>query len=319
MTLYRTRESLNQSGYAANLVKQFARNSWEPMPTATPYRSGVPIDSIAPSTDKDTFPAQLHHTEVYQSLIGSIGWLTTATCPDLAPVHSFLSSYNGKPSLGHMRAVLYALHYIHSAHNHEITFSSAATAPVHTYIHSPDSVDVEAYSNAKPPSSAYCTLLISYSDAFWGSQIGSAIQDGMLLPLFNFWSMSGGIIFHQGGPIAWIAVHQERTSLSSCEAEIYATNEIDKMLMALCHLAGSLRENGRNIPDTLKLSPVYNNNDPCVWWAHNMTTKQIWHVEMCKNLVREWVQDLSLPVLHVKGEINPVDIFTKNMCDGAYF
>ena len=53
--------------------------------------------------------------------------------------------------------------------------------------------------------------------------------------------MSGGIIFHQGGPIAWTAVRQERTSLSSCEAEIRATNEVSKLLMGIRHLADAVR------------------------------------------------------------------------------
>ncbi len=187
---------MNQLGYAAHLVEQFARDSWEPTPTATPYRSGVPINSITPSTDDDASPAQLRCTEAYLSLIGSIGWLATATHPNLAPVHSFLSSYSGKPSLGHMRAALYTLHYIHSTHNHGITFSSTDSTSIHTYIHFPDSANIKAYSDAKPPPSATYAPLTTYSDACWGSQIGLAIRDGTLLPLFKFWSMSGGIIFH---------------------------------------------------------------------------------------------------------------------------
>jgi hypothetical protein len=62
--------------------------------------------------------------------------------------------------------------------------------------------------------------LTSYSDACWGSQIGSAVRDGTLLPLFKCRSMSGGIIFCQGRPITWTAVRQECTSLSLCKAEI---------------------------------------------------------------------------------------------------
>jgi len=125
------------------------------------------------------------------------------------------------------------------------------------YVHFPDSADVEAYSDAKPPPSAHSSPLTTCRDACWGSQIGSAVCDGTLLPSFKFRSMSGGMIFRQGGPIAWIAVRQERTSLSSCKAEIRATNEISKMLMALRHLTGSIRDNGHNIPDTLEPSLVY--------------------------------------------------------------
>jgi hypothetical protein len=68
-----------------------------------------------------------------------------------------------------------------------------------------------------------------HSNACWGSQIGLAVHDGTLLPLFKFQSMSGGIIFHKGGPIVWVAVQQEKTSLSSCEAKIWATNKISKI------------------------------------------------------------------------------------------
>jgi hypothetical protein len=50
---------LNQSGFAANLAKSFFQDFRNVTPTATSYRSGAPIDSIAPSTDDDDSPAQL--------------------------------------------------------------------------------------------------------------------------------------------------------------------------------------------------------------------------------------------------------------------
>ena len=99
---------------------------------------------LSPLSHDDNSPAQLRHPEAYRSLIGSIGWLATATRPDLATVHSFLSFYSNKPSSGHMQAVLYTLRYIHLTHDHGITFSSKATAPIHSYIHFPDSAYVEA-------------------------------------------------------------------------------------------------------------------------------------------------------------------------------
>ena len=111
---------------------------------------------------------------------------------------------------------------------------------------------------------------------------------------------------------------RERTSLTSCKAEIRATNEISKMLIASSNLAGSICDDGHDIPDTLELSLAYNDNEACVCWS-NMTTKQIRHMEMCENSVREWVQDQSLQVLHVKGKINPADIFIKEMRDGTHF
>jgi hypothetical protein len=88
---------MNQTGFAANLVEQFCRNSWDLTPTATPYQSGGPIDSIVPLLNVDDSPSHLCKMEAFQSLIDSIGWLASVIWPDLAPVHSCLSSHNSKP------------------------------------------------------------------------------------------------------------------------------------------------------------------------------------------------------------------------------
>ncbi len=48
---------MNQLGFTANLIKQFCHDEWDHTPNATPCQSGIPIDSIAPSTDADDSPA----------------------------------------------------------------------------------------------------------------------------------------------------------------------------------------------------------------------------------------------------------------------
>ncbi len=64
---------------------------------------------------------------------------------------------------------------------------------------------------------------------------------------------------------------------------------------------------------------MYNDNAACIQWSHNMTSKKIQHMELRENSVREWVEDKTLNVLHVSGRVNPADIFTKEMRDGAHF
>jgi hypothetical protein len=129
-----------------------------------------------------------------------------------------------------MKAALYTLHYIHSTHDYGISFSSEDIAPMYTFIHFPPSTNVEAYKDAVPPKPDNSSTLSAYSDTCWGSQIGSAVADGTLLPLFKFRSMNGSIIFCNGGPVGWTGKCQERTSLSSCEAKIQATNATSKKL-----------------------------------------------------------------------------------------
>jgi hypothetical protein len=43
---------LNQSGFASNLVESFSLTNRNQSPTATPYCSGVPLDSIAHSSEE---------------------------------------------------------------------------------------------------------------------------------------------------------------------------------------------------------------------------------------------------------------------------
>jgi hypothetical protein len=125
--------------------------------------------------------------------------------------------------------------------------------------------------------------------------------------------------FKNGGPIGWFAERQERTSLSSCEAEIRATNATSKKVMDFCNLSHSVSKSGHTIDGLSSLTVLYNNNNACVKWSHNMTSKLARHIEIRENSIPEWVQDKTLNVIHVAGKINPVNIFTKEMKDGAHF
>jgi hypothetical protein len=156
------------------------------MPTAMPYRSGIPINSIALSTDRANSPAQIRQKKAYQSLTGSIGWLAMFTHPDLSAVHSFLSSYSNKSAAGHMKAAPYALHYIHSTYDYGISFTSEAVALMHSYVHHLSPTNDEAYEEAIPPIPTTSPRLLVYSDACYGSQIRNTVAEGTLLPLFKF-------------------------------------------------------------------------------------------------------------------------------------
>ncbi len=217
---------LNQSGFASNLVESFSLQDRNQSPTATPYQSGVPINLIAKLLEADDSPSLKHCKEAYQSLIRSIGWLAHSTCPNLIMAHSFLASYSNKPSTGHMKAALHTLHYTHLMHDNSISFTSNNVGPAHSFIHYSPTTDVKACTDATPSTANNSSTLSFYSDACWGLQIGSAVADRTLLPLFKFRSMSGSIVFKNAASLGWLSKRQEHTSLSSCEAEIHATRPL---------------------------------------------------------------------------------------------
>jgi hypothetical protein len=183
----------------------------------------------------------------------------------------------------------------------------------------PHSSDTEAYNNAIPPCLAQHHRLTTYSDACWGSQIGKAIREGIQLPLFKFRSMSDAIIFRSGSPITWKTDHQERTSLSSCDTKIRTTNMGSRLTVNVCNMILHLASLGYPITDAKQLTPLYNDNEACVKWCHNLTTKGNHHIEHREKATREWVADGTIAVEYVSGKCNPSDIFTKEMRDGANF
>jgi hypothetical protein len=218
-----------------------------------------------------------------------------------------------------MKAALYALYYIHSTHDYGISFTSEGVAPMHLYVHYPPSTDIGTYKDATPPTPTNSSTLSAYSNACWGSQIGSAVADGTLLPLFKFCSMNGGIVFKNSGPIGWLGERQECTSLSSCKAEIRANIATSKKIIDFSNLCRSISKNGHSLSNIDSPTKLFNDNDACVRWSHNMTSKAAHHIEPHENLIHKWVQDKTLDVLHVAGKLNPADIFTKEMRNGTHF
>ena len=131
--------------------------------------------------------------------------------------------------------------------------------------------------------------------------------------------MSGAIIFRSGGPITWKTEQQDRTSLSSCDAEIRAKNMGACLTINLRNLILHLQSLSRPIDDTDLATPLYNDNEACMKWCHDLTRKGNRHIEHKETATRKWVADGTIAVSHVSGKCNLSDIFTKEMRDGANF
>ena len=58
----------------------------------------------------------------YQSIVGSINWLTINTQPNINTVYSLLSQFNLNPSQGHLEVAKYVLWYLKHTSSHGIWF-----------------------------------------------------------------------------------------------------------------------------------------------------------------------------------------------------
>jgi hypothetical protein len=163
-----------------------------------------------------------------------------------------------------MNAALYVLHCIHSTIDYGFTFMSELKAPLHTYyMLFPHPSDTEAYNDALPPKLGGHHRLTMYSDACWGSQIVNAIQEDIQLPLFKLRSISSAILFRSGDPLTWKADQIEHTLLSSCKAEIWATNMGFYLTINTRNTILHLSTCGYPIDDASSPTPIYNDNEAC--------------------------------------------------------
>ena len=116
------------------------------------------------------------------------------------------------------------------------------------------------------------------------------------------------------GPIMWSSKQQKITARSSAEAEIYATDECTKCIQHLRNLCDDLHLSYSSQP-----TPIYNDNQACIHWSYNNTSKGLRHLQIRENAVRENIQNKNITISHVEGKINIADIFTKEDKDHTHF
>ena len=132
--------------------------------------------------------------------------------------------------------------------------------------------------------------------------------------MFKYRSVSGYLIMRCGGPIAWKSVRQNRTSRSTCEAEVRATDEAVKEILSLRHRCDDM-----NLPDTSSPTRLYNDNRGTVDWAKGTSTKGMRHINLKDCAVRDSILAKEVDLCHIPGDVNPSDIFTKEMRDASRF
>ena len=89
--------------------------------------------------------------------------------------------------------------------------------------------------------------------------------------------------------------------------------------MAARNFSLGFERGGIFLNDTGDATRVYNDNEACVKWCHNMTSKSTNHMELWENSTREWVLKGTIDIRHVAGLCNIADIFTKEIKDRALF
>jgi hypothetical protein len=153
----------------------------------------------------------------------------------------------------------------------------------------------------------------AYTDANWGPQDANHPTGEETVTLSGLQSLLGHVVFRMGEPVCT----RERTNISrsSCELEIYATDEGTKSVITVRHL---LQDFG--FPDGTTPTPVWNGNWGCVDWTKGVTiSKKVRHINMRELGVRQSQQLGDVDVHHIDGKRNIADLFTIEIKDATHF
>ena len=216
-----------------------------------------------------------------------------------------LAKFTASPSKGHINAAKRVVsRYLKGTSTMGIAFQNTPKQEIESFVQLP-------IENKK---------IIALTDANWGPQDQRApksTQPIQQVKLFKSRSISGFLIW-LGGPVHWVSKCQTLTARSSAKAEIYAANECTKFLLHLLHhiIMQDIGLSDKHMPSK---TLVYNDNEACVCWSHNLTTKGLRHIQIRENAVRESVQSNFIHVLHISGKVNLADLFTKEDKDAAHF
>jgi hypothetical protein len=126
-------------------------------------------------------------------------------------------------------------------------------------------------------------------------------------------SVYGYVTYYCGAPISWKSKSGNSVTLSSTEAEYYASSETAKELLFIHNLITSM-ENKLELPILL-----YVDNTGAIYLANNFTTgPRTKHIDIRAHFVRELIVKGILKIVFIKSGDNDADIFTKNVGEELY-
>ena len=131
--------------------------------------------------------------------------------------------------------------------------------------------------------------------------------------LQNRQSTTAVVFTFMGGAIIYKLKTQSLTAGSLTEAEFIAAHSAGKVAWYLQFLLKDLSY------EQSEPTPIYNNNQACIHWSYNNTSKGLHYIQIKENAVRENIQLNNISITHIEGKINVADIFTKENKDYNHY
>jgi hypothetical protein len=213
-----------------------------------------------------------------------------------------LAQHQSNPSSGHLDAAKYVVKYLVGMKTLGIYFTSKKRPILESFLYF-----------LLPPQ------VLSMSDVSWVPKMH--LNPGTLWNYLSLFTVIVRILYYRFidllGPLHWLSKRQLVTAGSSAEAEIYAMDECLKLLLELVQIINFLGVKDIFMPS---VNTIFNDNQACVNWSKQCTSKGLRHIQMKENRVSETIEfKFIVSVCHINGKLNIADIFTKEMKDVGHF
>ena len=158
--------------------------------------------------------------------------------------------------------------------------------------------------------------LTTDTDSNWGPQDASHPKEGELRYDDEVNSLLGSVVTYMGGPLDWSCTREKRYSRSVCESEIKAMDEGVKMVLPLRHLFADLHATHLSAATPMHFA---DNAGGIAWASSEAITKKLRHVNIREVAVRDSIRQSEITLHHIPGDLNPSDLFTKEMKSLEHF
>ena len=218
--------------------------------------------------------------DTYRSLIGALLWIANVSRPDVSFAVSTLSRFTSCPEKAHMDAAMRVLKYLQRTRHLKLTFGNLSGKPLcDGLMQTPEG-------------------LVAFTDSSWGDEKPA----------------SGHAIFLNGSLISWCSRRLKSTPLSSCESEYMAASNAATDVIHQQDLFEDIMGRAVKGPTTI----FCDNSAACQLTEDAMSGKRVKHALRRLTYLRELKEEGKVTLKFISGEVNPADIFTKNLA-GARF
>lgn len=136
---------VHQEAFLLDIVDRHSLSLYNKSPRATPFRSGLPVDNISPTSLPQDQQRDL--TKKYQQIVGDLNWLSISTRPDITAILSLLAAHSHQPAPSHLDSALHVVKYLVSTSALGLYCTSDTSESFHAFVHfdNPSSHPIQAY------------------------------------------------------------------------------------------------------------------------------------------------------------------------------